>query len=102
MTHTLPQTPEWSKQKEAMLTEFYVWMDQHGYRTDTAGSKKSVEYWLSVIDLLLSDHDRELVEGLEKMRQRNVDNNISGKVVNKIESYEEALSDAQEFIKKGI
>ena len=91
MTHTPPKTPEWEIKLNEL--EYYFRSEEDFFQV-----KSVLKYH---IDELLSDHDRELVEGLEKMRQKNVDNNISGKVVNEIESYEEALTDAQEFIKKG-
>jgi hypothetical protein len=39
---------------EEKIKEYYEWMDEHGFRTDTSGSRKSLEYWISVMQELLS------------------------------------------------
>ena len=51
----------------------------------------------SLVQLALADYEEELIEGLEKMKRKDTDPLHSYMP----DVYNETLSDAQEFIKKG-
>ncbi len=40
------------KNIEDIVKEYYEWMDEYGYRTDTSGNRKALEYWILILQEL--------------------------------------------------
>jgi len=41
---------------EEKVQGYYKWMEEFGYRTDTSGARKSLEYWIAVMEELLKTY----------------------------------------------
>lgn len=44
-----------------LVKEHSEWMDEHGFRTDTPGARKSLEYWIFAIEDLKKEIVKELI-----------------------------------------
>lgn len=85
-----------TEKEEAIVSEYTEYMDTYGYRTNTPGSRRAIQYWLSKLD-----HEIQQAVEAERKRFLSVYNlihckNCVKKAQKQIEAIEKVLEEAHE------